>query len=226
MDHPNPEAATYRTKSLADILEHVRKDSRLDVVEHPGITNMGPVFEQSAATMIEHWNAWDIEDPLQAFQQLCDLSVELSMTTKDNANEYDFYLVHVMTGAHALRVIWDRFPPDRQAPMLREFAIFVIAMFICQQRPTFSIEQIESIELDGRGWDWVKKTAAAHPGRFDVHFFKVVRAPMAFKKTFGDKNNFYLKAAVKFLDEFQGWTGFGKGLDGFDPRGEGWYPDH
>lgn len=225
VDHPQPETATYHTGSLGDILEHVRKDSRFDdVAEHPGITNMGPVMEKCAAAVIAHWSAWEIKDPLQSFQQVCDLATVLAMTTNDAANEFDFYLIHLMTIAHALRVLWDRIPSDRQVPMLREYALFTIMVYICQQRPTFALEPIESINLDTRDWSWVRKTAADHPGRFDVHFFKVVRAPMAFRDTFGEKDNFYLKAAVKFLDQFKGWTGFGLGLDGFDPRSQGWYP--
>jgi hypothetical protein len=97
VDHPQPQAASYRTESLADILEHVRHDTRFDgVVEFPGITNMGPVMQRCASLVIEHWNAWDIKDPLEAFQQICDLSTLLSVTTNDPANEFDFYLIHLM----------------------------------------------------------------------------------------------------------------------------------
>jgi hypothetical protein len=227
VDHPQPEAASYRTSSLGEILDRVRHDPRFDgVVEHPGITNMGIVMQNCGAAVIEHWNAWEVTDPLQQLEQFCDLSTVLSMTTSDAAQEFDFYIIHLMTGAHALRVLWSRFPPDRQAPMLREFAIFAIAIFICQQRPAFGIEPIEAVETKGRDWNWVKKTGITHPGRFDVHFFKVVRAPIAFKDTYGEKDGFYLKAAIKFLDEYRGWTGFGLGLGDFDPRGEQWYPEN
>jgi hypothetical protein len=227
VDHPQPEAAAYRTKSLGEILDRVRQDTRFDgVAEYPGITNMGPLMQNCGGAVIEHWNAWEINDPLQQLEQLCDLSTLVALTTCDAVKEFDFYLLHLMTVAHGLRVLWHLFPLDRQAPMLREFAVFAITQFVCQQRPAFGIEDIEAVDVKGRDWDWVRKTATNHPGRFDVHFFKAVRAPIAFKDTFGEKDGFYLKAAVKFLDEYRGWTGFGKGLDGFDPRTEQWYPKH
>ena len=174
--------------------------------------------------MIEHWDAWQVAEPLQQLEHICDVSTLLLLSTMDAEKEFDFYLLHLMTAAHALRVIWHIFPPERQAPMLREFAISAIAMYICQKRPSLKVSQIEAVETKGRDWQWVQQTAIDHPGRLDVHFFKAVRAPMAFKDTFGEKDGFYLKAAIKFLETFSGWTGFGLGLDGFDPRGEGWYP--
>lgn len=224
VDHPQPQLATYRTKSLAEVMERVRTDERFQRagLTDPGITNMEAVFVKCGNAVLEHLEAWEIGDPLESLQHICDLSTVLAITTSDARNEFDFYIIHFMTIAYALRVIWDVIPKDRQAPMLREYALFIIVMYVSQLSPQFDLKRIDSVDLKGRDWNWVKKTAAVHPAKFDVHFFKVVRAPLSLEETFGEKNGFYLKSAVKFLDEYKGWTGFGKGLDGFDPKGEGW----
>jgi len=36
--------------------------------------------------------------------------------------------------------------------------------------------------------------------------------------TWGDKSGYYLKAAVKFADEFNGWGGFGPLTKGYQAR--------
>ena len=182
-------------------------------------------MKHAGAAVLEHWNAWKVVDPLQQLEQICDLATLLAVSTCDDAKEFDFYLIHLMTVAHGLRVLWLRFPEDRQAAMLKEYAIMAIPMYICQQRPSFDTDKVEAVDAGERGWNWVRKTAIKHPAKFDFHFFKVVRAPKAFEDTYGSKEGVYLKASIKFLDGCRGWTGFGKVLDGFDPKGEGWTAD-
>ncbi|KAL7660543.1 hypothetical protein ACMYSQ_000004 [Aspergillus niger] len=62
-----------------------------------------------------------------------------------------------------------------------------------------------------RDWKWVIDTALAHKWALDAHFFKVVRTPKVSSKTFGRRNDFYLKAAIKFVTEFYGWEGYDQG---------------
>lgn len=44
-------------------------------------------------------------------------------------------------------------------------------------------------------------------------------------KTYGKKGDFYFKAAVKFLTEFDAWEGFGFGIEGFVPSRDGYRPE-
>lgn len=95
--------------------------------------------------------------------------------------------------------------------------MFVMYIYAAQLRRPFDMTSITDFELEGRDWQWVATTALAHEAALDAHFFKVVCAPQAFEGAFGKKQDFYLKAAIKFIVEFNGWTGFGAGTDGFDP---------
>lgn len=173
---------------------------------------------------MEHWNAWDVVEPVQQFEQIVDLSVLLAISDGDAEKSFDFYHVHLMTVAHALRVLWQYFPPERRRSILRQYALFTILIYIAQLRPAFGIEGVESIATDGRDWDWVVRTALGHKWVLDSHFFKVVRAPKAFADIYGEKEGFYLKAAIKFLTEFRGWEGFGVGVEGFLPNRDGYRP--
>lgn len=58
--------------------------------------------------------------------------------------------------------------------------------------------------------------------------FTALRAMHVVSETWGDKDHFYLKAAVKFADEFEHWGGFG-GAAAATADGEGGkygYPEY
>ncbi|GAB1205161.1 hypothetical protein APSETT445_003831 [Aspergillus pseudonomiae] len=219
MDQPSPDTSTYKTNSLASIFEKVRTDSRLDrLFDDPGYNNLEVLQEaQNLAIVLEHWNAWEVTDPLQQFEECCDLSVLLSISNGNPDVSFDFFNAHIMTVAHALRVLWHYLPPQRHVSILRQYALFGVMTYVCQLRPKFDIEWIEAITLDGRDWQWVIDTALPDKWALDVHFFKVIRAPKAFEETFGRKDDFYLKAAIKYVTEFRGWKGHGKGVSGIAP---------
>ena len=46
----------------------------------------------------------------------------------------------------------------------------------------------------------------------DSHYVKVIRALKVAAETWPHNDRFYLKAAVKYVNEFEGWTGFGRGV--------------
>jgi hypothetical protein len=167
--------------------------------------------------LLEHWSAWEIDDPLQQLEQMCDLSTLLAIGTGNREKQYDFFLVHSMTVAHALLVLWHEFPAKMRSVILKQYAWFTLYVYIAQLRRPVNNAEISEYELNGRDWNWVEKTALAHEAALDAHFFKVVCAPRAFAQTYGEKDGFYLKAAVKFVTEFNGWVGFGAGVEGAGP---------
>ncbi|KAK4494415.1 hypothetical protein PRZ48_014713 [Zasmidium cellare] len=224
LDEPHPDTSTYKTTSLIEIFERVSQDPRFDnLCEYPGAAEMEKVMQRGGAAIIEHWNAWEIKDPLLQLEQACDMATLLAMSTYDDEQEFDFFLLHLMTSAHAMRSLWLHIPLDKQVAMLREFAILTVSTYVCQQRPPIRADSIENVDVTGRDWNWVKKAAREHPAAtIDVHFYKAIRAPLGFEETWGDKDGWYLKAALLYLDKFKGWTGFGAGIPGFDEKQEGW----
>ncbi|KAL2839038.1 hypothetical protein BJX68DRAFT_259018 [Aspergillus pseudodeflectus] len=229
LDREHPDKSTYETPSLTEIFENVRQDSRLnDLFVDPGITNLDVLCqEQNLAVVLEHWNAWQVSptELLAHLEECCDLSVLLGLSNGNPRDSFDFFNVHIMTVAHALRVLWHYFPEDRRVSILKQYALFGLMTYICQLRPRFSLDWIEAVQLNGRNWDWVIETALAHKWALDAHFFKAVRAPKVFQETFGRKDDFYLRAAIKYVTEFDGWEGYGEGVAGFIPNRDGWRPE-
>ncbi|KAH1388772.1 hypothetical protein KXW98_009160 [Aspergillus fumigatus] len=187
LDQAPPDTSKYKTTSLAEVFEKVRQDPRLDdLFSEPGIANLDVLSqEQNIAVVLEHWNAWEITDLVAQFEECCDLAVVLALSNGNRRDSFDFFNAHIMTVAHALRVLWHYVPTDRRASILKQYALFGIMTYICQLRPRFSLDWIDAVEVDGRDWNWVVETALAHKWALDAHFFKVVRAPKVFQETFG-----------------------------------------
>ncbi|KAF7156275.1 hypothetical protein CNMCM5623_009668 [Aspergillus felis] len=228
LDQYPPDNSTYKTTSLADVIHRIYKDKRFDnLFPEQGITNIEVLLQKRYEAVLEHWNAWHVSDSLVQLEHCCDMSVLLAIGTGNREAKYDFYLVHTMTVAHALRVLWDQFPTEQRICILRQYALFLILVYICQKKPAFEaniIDTILSVDLGGQDWESVRAKALGHQWLKDSHFFKVVRAPMAFEETYGKKDNFYLKASAKFIAEFDGWEGFGLGVEGFLPSRDGYKP--
>lgn len=225
LDQEQPQASTYKTSSFAEVMARVRDDPRFDgLFPIPGITNIGPLLELLFGSVMEHWNAWDVTDPTQQLEELVDLSVLLAISEGDAEKSFDFYCIHLMTVLHALRILWEFVPVSYRKKVLRQYALFTILIYVAQLKPGWSMEGIEAVDLKGRDWDWVLHKALSHDWVLDAHFFKVVRGPKAFAETYGSKEDFYLKAAVKFLTTFNGWEGFGDGVAGYDPKTQGYRP--
>ncbi|KIX07444.1 uncharacterized protein Z518_02097 [Rhinocladiella mackenziei CBS 650.93] len=225
LDNPPPIPSPYKTSDLAEVIRRVKKDERFDgIVEMPGTVNFGIVLQNRFEAFMEHWNAWEINDPIPQFEHCCDLSVLLALSTSYGEGKYDFFYAHIMTVAHAIRVLWHHFPSDRRVSILRQYGFFTILVYILQKRLPFEMREIEAVATVNRDWTWVSETALKHRWALDDHFFKVVRATKAFAETYGEKDGYYLKAAVKYLTEFNGWEGFGEGIMGFLPSRDGYIP--
>jgi hypothetical protein len=224
LDHEHPDTSTYKTSSLAEIFAKVRQDARFDkFFSKPGYDNIAVLSqEHNLFGILEHWHAWEVGQSesllLAQFEECCDLSVLLALSSGNPRDSFDFFTAHIMTLGHALRVLWHFFPPAHRASILKQYALFGLMTYVCQLRPPFVLDWIiKDVDLAGRDWNWVIDTALASKWALDAHFFKVVRAPKVFEETFGRKNDFYLKASVKYVTEFRNWRGFGDGVSGVVP---------
>jgi hypothetical protein len=230
LENSPPDNSTYKATSLADIIKRVHDDKRFDgIFEHQGITNIEALMQQRFDAVLEHWNAWAATDSVQQLENICDTSVLLAIATGDRERKFDFYLAHTMTVAHALRVLWELFPPEQRACILKQYVLFVITVYICQLKPAVDFDMIDTVDSVSLGerddWDSIINSALRHKWFKDSHFFKVIRAPKAFEETFGTKHDFYRKASRKFLVEFDGWEGFGLGVEGFLPNRDSYKPE-
>lgn len=195
----------YKTSSLLEILENVRTDKRLDGLSRPGYSNLDLIFRDYETPLLEHWNAWRIEYPtVVQFRESQKAAAAIVIAT----NKHDFFLVHLLTTSHAIRVLLPVIPPQFHISILRQWWLITLALYIAQLRPEIKSWQIPSYELKGRGWSWAISSALKGQHSVDAHYVKAIHALEEASKLWGDPDSYFLKAALKFADEFHGWDGF------------------
>lgn len=198
------------SKSPLEILERVHNDSRFDnVCDGPGSDKMETLFQQKESLILDYWNSWDITNPVQQFRDSQWAAAGLlSATVGCDDPSYDFFLVHALTGSHAVRIILPFIPAAYHLLLLRQWWLFTLAVYITQMRPVIAMNSITEYDIEGRDWTWVDLAAIQSKWSCDAHFVKALRALKEAAQTWGDEDTFYLKAAIKFADQFNHWFGF------------------
>ncbi|KAK1089568.1 hypothetical protein LTR48_000432 [Friedmanniomyces endolithicus] len=185
----------------------------------------------ASAAALEHWNSWDLKSPTDQFAESQKLAVALLVAAqpRNNTNppsqtkRHDFFAVHLLTTSHAVRILLPTLPSRHHVPLLRQWWLLTLLVYIAQLRPHLNIDTIKLVELEERSWPFVTELALKGRFRTDAHFVKALRSMREAGGTWdkGDRNGFYLKAAVKFGEEFAGWGGFGAEEEADEEGGEG-----
>ena len=167
---------TYSTTQPLEILARLSADERLShIFDHPGNDNLSNIFSTPhlESILLEHWNAWKITDPTLQFQQSQQAVVALLISTAPSlgGHGYDFFLVHLLTSSHAVRIILPLIESKHHVALVREWFLITLAIYIAQLRPSVTLAPIQETELNGQDWKWVEKQAlegkqlAAHSTR-------------------------------------------------------------
>ncbi|KAI1609937.1 hypothetical protein EDD36DRAFT_60605 [Exophiala viscosa] len=207
---------TYTTTNIFEIFSRVQADKRLDSAFDHTDDKLNHLWTDQAlvSILLEHWSAWKIIDPNADFQQSQELAVALhtSSATSVGGHGYDFLLVHLLTTSHAIRILIPFLEPQHHLPLVRQWLLITLSIYITQSRPLIKKEYVTEYDLQGRNWDFVTDKALHGKHKFDAHFVKGCRAMLEAERTWGGQDEYWLKAAVKFADEFPGWV-FGDGSE-------------
>ena len=207
----------YSSSALFEVLENVRNDRRLSgLFNHPGADNIDALFNSHEEVVLEYWNAWKISNPKKQFEESQRAAVALLVGTQNSADNhsYDFFLVHLLTTSHAVRILIPLVPAKHQISLIRQWWLITLAVYIAQLRPCIEEHIISKYDPKGKEWGWVNEQAISSRWATDAHYVKGLRAMKEAAQTWGDDDLFYLKAAVRFALEFDGWAGFGTPNDG------------
>ncbi|KAI9663671.1 MAG: hypothetical protein M1821_007161 [Bathelium mastoideum] len=202
--------ASYSTTSLLEALERISADERFNgVFKEQGAEEIDPLFEEKEDAVLDHWNAWHIEQPEKQFEDSQRAAVALLVASHRDTARFDFFLVHVLTSSHAVRILLPLIPAKFHISLVRQWWLFTITAYVQQLRLPIKLERIEDYDVKGRDWKYVDDKAVKSKWATDAHFVKALRAMKEAAKTWGDESNFFLKAAVKFADAFNDWGGLG-----------------
>jgi hypothetical protein len=155
---------TYSTSQPLEILARLCADERLShIFDHPGSDNLSNIFSTPhlESILLEHWNAWKITDPTLQFQQSQQAAVALLISTAPSlgGHGYDFFLVHLLTSSHAVRILLPQLEAKHHVALVREWLLITLAIYIAQLRPSVTLAPIQKTDLNGQDWKWCEKQA-------------------------------------------------------------------
>lgn len=215
--YTQPSTPNLASNSPLEILHKIHSDTRLNGLydNHTG-NQTANVIEDHEEIVLEYWNAWTLEDPMKDFEYSQEAAVALLVgTVPPEGHNYDFFLVHLLTTSHAIRVLLPLIPVRHHYNLVRQWWLLTVMTYIGQLRPQINEEWL-SVDSQEPSKDWRYAEDKAVNGKWatDAHFVKAVRAIKEVAETWGDEEGRYRGAAVKFVDGFTGWTGFEVGHQG------------
>ncbi|CAF1096970.1 unnamed protein product [Adineta steineri] len=198
-------APTSPSKSAMEIFKNIHSDNQIPIYDTPGVDNLEEAVKNCNDRILYHYNQWKINDNIEkTIEELFDLTVYIyGATHKSNQIEFDFFLLHLLTSMHAIRMIHSHI--DNQQILqhiLFQFFYFAIVVYISQLRPEINEHLINDYKIDNavKTWNYVIDKTLNTELIDDAHLVKVVRTLRDAEKIYGDKNGFYLKTAVKTVD--------------------------
>jgi hypothetical protein len=200
--------APFSSTSPRELLDRLAGDARFGgLFGKPGFANFEPLFQQHEDLVLEYWNAWTMEDdPVAQFRASQEAAVALLVeTVAPDAPAYNFFVVHLLTTSHAVRILLPFVPARFHVTLVREWWLLVVAIYVCMLRPKMDPARVDPSTLDGKGWAHVVDRAVNSQWATDAHFVKAIRAMKEAANTWGDDDRRYLASAVMFADNFNGW---------------------
>jgi hypothetical protein len=199
--------SSIRSTSPLELLGKLATDKQFDgIFKEPGFSNIDPLFHKHGELILEYWNAWDIIDPKKQFEDSQEAAVALLVATvAPGTHAYNFFVVHLLTTSHAVRILLPFVPKKFHVSLVREWWLLVLAVYIAELRPKIDLDYVDP-NLKGHGWNYVQDRALNSRWSTDAHYVKAIRAMKEAAMTWGDVHERYLASAVMFVDNFNGWA--------------------
>lgn len=207
---PSPQSASL---SPWQIFDNVRLDEQLKMDEKPLSESLPFVFAKFTDGVLFHYNQWQMEeDEEKVLEDLFDFSVYVyGATHRSDEVTFDFYLLHLLTGVHAMRLLHPHVH-DRRAMrhLLREFFYFALILYVARGRPAIRRELIDRSSIDNADWsEVIERTLNSDLAKI-MHLVKVIYSLKEAEMVYGKKNGLYLKTAIKSVNNVkfdQPWKG-------------------
>lgn len=169
--------ARQPSTSTRELLDRLADDRRFDgLFAGPGLDNFGKLFEEHELLLLEYWNAWTIghDDPLAQFRESQETAVALLVqTVAPGSHAYNFFVVHLLTTSHAVRILLPFVPARFHVALVREWWLLTLAVYVAMLRPKMVPARAEPGQAArDRDWDSVVDAALNSAWAKDAHFVK------------------------------------------------------
>jgi hypothetical protein len=164
----------HSSDSPLELLQQISTDTRFDnLFSSPGAENIDALFKDHESLVLEYWNAWTFTSPIEQFRASQEAAVALLVATVPvGTHAYDFFLVHVLTTSHAVRILLPLVPEKFHMSLVRQWWLLVISVYVSQLRPKIEMDRIGRPDLGGRHWKYVEDKAINGQWATDSHYVK------------------------------------------------------
>lgn len=165
--------APFSSTLPRELLDRLSKDDRFDgIFKEPGFANMEPLFQKHESLVLEYWNAWELSDPVKQFQESQEAAVDLLVATvPPGTHSYNFFIVHILTTSHAVRILLPFLPTKFHISLVRQWWLLTLAVYIAELRPKIDSDYVPG-DLKGKGWKYIQHGALNNDWATDAHFVK------------------------------------------------------
>ncbi|CAF3853899.1 unnamed protein product [Rotaria sp. Silwood1] len=194
------------SKSAIEIFKDIRLDNRLPSYDTSDVPTLEEIVKNYTDSVLSHYNQWKMnkENIEKTIEELFDLAVyAYGATHKPNDIEFGFVLLHLVTAMHAIRIIYPHINNQKTFEhILLAVFYFAIVVYVYQLRPEINEHLINDYKMDDEknNWNYVIERILNTELMNDVHVVKVLRALKDAEKVYGYKDGFYLKTAVKTVE--------------------------
>jgi hypothetical protein len=166
--------SSFKSTSPLELFHKIASDSRFDgLFEEPGFSNIEPLFEKHEDLVLEYWNAWALDDPVKQFQESQEAAVAfLVASVPPGTHSYNFFICHVLTTSHAVRILLPVIPKKVHINLVREWWLLAIAVYAAESRPKIDPDFLQPGDVAGKRWNYVEDKALNGPYSTDAHFVK------------------------------------------------------
>lgn len=165
--------APFTTTSVHELLARLAADTRFDgIFARPGLENMEPLFAEHEGLVLEYWNAWQLRDPVSQFEESQEAAVNLLVATvPPGSHSFNFFVVHLLTTSHAVRILLPFIPVSFHIPLVRAWWLLTLAVYIVELRPPVDPDRVPA-PPQGKNWAYVEKQALESRWATDAHYVK------------------------------------------------------
>ena len=197
----NLKPPTNGTKPALQIVKDIRADDYVPTVDEPFHITF---VLNNESVLLSHYNEWQMpEDCDKAIEELFDMAVYIyGATHKPNQIDFDFVLLHLLTGMTAIRKLRPYLDSTTIKRLLRSFFYLSIAIYIAQRRPKVNERLIDDYkdEETRYNWEYVVDHTLHTKLATEPHVVKIIHSLKDAEKDYGSKDGLYLKTALKSVD--------------------------
>lgn len=166
----------FSSTSPTELLNKLASDERFDnLFKEPGFANIEPLFQKHESLVLEYWNAWDLSssaDPIEQFRESQEAAVAMLVATvPPGTHAYNFFVVHVLTTSHAVRILLPVVPAKFHVSLVRQWWLLALAVYIAVLRPKVDPDYVPG-DPKGKGWKHVESRALNSQWATDAHYVK------------------------------------------------------